>query len=161
MATVAERVTAVVAPVVDGLDLQLYDVEQQGGAVRVLVDRPGGVDLDAITEATRRISRALDDADPIEGHYTLEVSSPGLERPLRTPAHFAGAVGTTVNVKTRPGTEGERRVAGVIEDVDDTGVTIRLDDGATRGLRYEEIERARTVFAWGPTPRPGKKEHSQ
>jgi ribosome maturation factor RimP len=159
--TVAERVTAVVAPVVDALELQLYDVEHQGTAVRVLVDRPGGVDLDTITEATRRISRALDDADPIEGRYTLEVSSPGLERPLRTPAHFAGAVGTTVNVKTRPGTEGERRVAGVIEDADDAGVTIRLDGGDTRGLRYEEIERARTVFAWGPAPRPGKKEHSR
>ena len=155
MATVAERVAAVVAPVVDDLGLLLYDIEHQGSAVRVLVDREGGVDIDMIARATRQISRALDDADPIEGPYTLEVSSPGLERPLRTPAHFTRAVGADVTVKTRPGLEGR------LTDVDEAGITVRLADGAERGLLYDEIERARTVFAWGPTPRPGKKEASR
>ena len=163
MTTVAERVAAVVAPVVDDLGLQLYDIEHQGTAVRVLVDRAGGVDLDTIARATRQISRALDDADPIEGHYTLEVSSPGLERPLRTVEHFAVAADRdeTVAIKTRAGVEGDRRLEGRITDVDAAGITIRLADGAERGLLYEEIERARTVFAWGPAPRPGKKEHTR
>ena len=154
----AERVAAVVAPVVDDLGLALVDVEHQGAAVRVLVDRPGGVDLDAITEVTRRVSRALDEADPIEGRYTLEVSSPGLERPLRTPAHFAGALDATVTVKTRPGTDGDRRFAGTLVAAGDDGIAVRLADGTVRDLRYDEIERARTVFEWGPAPRPGKKD---
>jgi ribosome maturation factor RimP len=159
--TVAERVAAVVAPVVDDLGLELYDIEHQGPALRILVDRPGGIDLEVITQATRRISRALDELDPFADPYTLEVSSPGLERGLRIPSHFAGAVGTTVNVKTRPGTEGDRRVTGTLERADDDDVTVRLDDGSTRVLRYDDIERARTVFAWGPAPRPGKKEKTQ
>jgi ribosome maturation factor RimP len=158
--TVADRVAVLVAPTIEALGLSVYDVEYAGGAVRVLVDRDGGVDLDAITAATRAVSRALDEADPIEGHYTLEVSSPGLERPLRTPEHFGAAQrrGETVNVKTRPGVEGERRIQGVLAAVDDAGITLRTPDGAERALRYDEIEKARTTFEWGPAPRPGKKE---
>jgi ribosome maturation factor RimP len=156
--TVADRVAAIVAPAVESLGLHVYDVEHTGGALRVLVDRDGGVDLEAITAATRALSRALDDADPIDGRYTLEVSSPGLERPLRTAEHFATAArrGETVRIKTKPGVEGERRFDGTVGDVGGDGITVRLADGSTRDLRYDDIERARTVFEWGPAPRPGK-----
>lgn len=172
MAT-SERVRELVEPVVTGAGLSVYDVEHTGGAVRVLVDRPGGgaVDLDELTGLSRRISRLLDEHDPIPGRYTLEVSSPGLERPLRTPAHFAGAVGTEVTVKTMPGTEGDRRVRGTLVAADEDGFTVRLapepgaaaavasddaDTAAERFVRYDEVERARTVFEWGPAPKPGK-----
>ncbi len=83
-----------------------------GGVLAVTVDRAGGVDLDALTTANRAVSRALDELDPIPGRYSLEVSSPGLERPLRTPAHFARAIGETITVKTRPQVPGERRRRG-------------------------------------------------
>ncbi len=159
--TVADRVAAIVAPAVESLGLDLYDVEHTGSAVRVLVDRPGGVDLEAITSATRALSRALDEADPIEGRYTLEVSSPGLERPLRRPEHFAAAVGAEVSVKTRPGVEGERRLAGVLTAAGDSWVTVRLADGTERTVDHADIEKARTTFTWGPAPRPGKKEHTR
>lgn len=155
MPTVAERVATAVAPVVEGLGLVLHDVEHAGTSIRVVIDRDGGVDVDAVTAATRAVSRVLDELDPIDGHYTLEVSSPGLERPLRTPAHFAGAVGVEVMVKTVPGTEGERRFAGVLDETTGTSIIVRLEDGSERQVRYEEIERARTTFAWGPTPKPG------
>jgi ribosome maturation factor RimP len=151
-------VAQVVAPTVESLGLDLYDVELAGTGVRVLVDKPGGVDLDAITAATRALSRALDEADPIDGRYTLEVSSPGIERPLRRPGHFAGAVGSEVTVKTKPGIDGERRVAGILVAADDHAVTVRLPDGTERTLRHDDIERARTTFTWGPAARPGKKE---
>jgi ribosome maturation factor RimP len=86
------RVTAIVAPLLVDLKLDLYDVEFRGGTLRVTVDTPpgspGGVDLDTIALVTRMVSRDLDHADPIPGRYTLEVTSPGLERTLRTPAHF-------------------------------------------------------------------------
>ena len=157
--TTSERVRELVEPVVTGAGYSLYDVEHTGGAVRVLVDREGGVGLDELAELTRRVSRLLDEDDPIPGRYTLEVSSPGLERPLRTAAHFAGAVGSEVTVKTLPGVEGERRVRGTLVAADDDGFTVRPtegDDAAERTLRYDEVERARTVFEWGPAPKPAR-----
>jgi ribosome maturation factor RimP len=115
----------------------------------------GGVDVDDLAAATRAVSRLLDELDPIDGRYTLEVSSPGLERPLRTPAHPARAVGAEVAVKTRPGTEGDRRVEGTVTAADDDAFTLALADGSTRRIGYHEVEKARTTFAWGPTPKPG------
>ena len=149
MPTVAERVAAAVAPVLEGLDLVLHDVEHAGTNIRVVIDRDGGVDVDALTAATRAVSRLLDELDPIDGHYTLEVSSPGLERTLRTPAHFRKYVGATISVKTNPEVEGDRRVQGGLEAADDDGITV-----AGRRIAYDQIAKARTVFEWGPTPKP-------
>jgi ribosome maturation factor RimP len=154
--TVVERVRAAVTPLLADLGLEVYDVEHTGGTLRITVDREGGVDLDTIALATRIVSRELDHADPIPGRYTLEVTSPGLERTLRTPAHFERAIGGLVNVRTLPDVEGERRAKGELVAADESGITIKQDDGVERRLRYEEIERARTVFEWGPTPRPAK-----
>lgn len=156
MPTVAERVADVVAPAIEHLGLILHDVEHTGNSIRVLIDRDGGVDVDALTDATRTVSKLLDELDPVDGQYTLEVSSPGLERPLRTPAHFQRAIGTEVTVKTNPGVEGERRLAGVVDAADDDAVSIRLPDGTVRSVAYADVERARTTFAWGPGPKPGK-----
>src|SRR4051812_37426038 len=150
----ADTVRSVVAPLLDERGVDLYDVELTGGTVRVLVDREGGVDLDALGELTTSISGALDAADPLPGRYLLEVSSPGLERPLRTPEHFRAAVGRTVSIKTRPGTEGERRVEGELLAADDDGCTVAAAEGERR-VAYVDVDRARTVFEWGAAPRPG------
>lgn len=161
MAT-TDRVQDLAAPVcaADGVDL--VDVELAGGVLRVTVDRPGGLDLDAISGLTRRISRLLDDDDPVPGRYTLEVSSPGLERRLRTPDHFRRAIGDLVNVRTVAGTGAGRRFRGTLVAADDEGITILTGeapadggDVGTETLRHDQIERARTVFEWGPTPKPG------
>ena len=150
----AERVHDLVAPLLAPLGLELFDVELIGPVLRIAVERQGGhgVDLDTISEATTLISHALDDDDPIPGRYTLEVSSPGLERPLRTPAHFRRFIGETVSVKTRTEVDGERRIAGVLGAADDFeagGITV-----AGHTIPYDEIAKARTVFEWGPTPKP-------
>jgi ribosome maturation factor RimP len=159
MSTV-ERVRAVVEPVVAAADLGLYDVELAGGTLRVLVDREGGVDLAVLGEVTRAVSEALDAEDPLPGRYTLEVSSPGLERKLRTPEHFAAAVGKQVRVRTVPGTEGERRVEGELTAADADGVVLTTADGERR-VAYADVERAKTVFEWGPTPPPGAGRRSR
>jgi ribosome maturation factor RimP len=146
------RVQELVAPLLDAQGLELVDVEVKPGLLRIAIDQPGGVDLDAISQATRIISDALDREDPLPGRYSLEVSSPGVERPLRTPAHFQHFVGTTVSVRTTAAgaPEGERRVQGHLDGADDEGITIE-----GRRIAYGEIDRAHTVFEWGPAPKPG------
>jgi len=75
-----DRVREVIVPLLADLDVELYDVDHVGGSLRVTLDRPGGIDVEAITRATRAISAALDEADVVPNAYTLEVSSPGIER---------------------------------------------------------------------------------
>jgi ribosome maturation factor RimP len=152
-----DRVRDLIVPLVEQAGLDLYDLDLNGGILQVLVDRAGGADIDAIATLARTISRTLDEHDPIAGHYTLEVGTPGLERPLRTPDHFARAVGMTVKVKTKPGTEGERRLDGTITAADETTVTVQSSDGTQRTLHHDEIERARTTFEWGAAPKPERK----
>jgi len=161
--TVTDRVRELVLPLLADRRLDLYDLEMAGSLLKVVVDRPEGVDLDLLSDTTRAVSRALDEADPIAGTYTLEVTSPGLERRLRTPRHFAGAVGETVKVKLVAGATtagGERRIEGELVAADDGGIVVRTgidDDGAPveRRVAYGDIDRARTVFEWGPTVKPG------
>jgi len=152
------RVRLLIEPLVDELGVSLYDLEYAGGVLRITVQSEGGVDIGTIGKLTRQISHLLDEEDPMPGQYTLEVSSPGLERPLRTPDHFAGAVGSVVALKTKPGVEGDRRVKGTLVSVGDGTATIAPSDaapGSTRVLALDDIERARTVFEWGPAPKPG------
>jgi ribosome maturation factor RimP len=98
--SVPDRVRALIEPIVAGLDLELFDLEQAGAVLRVTLDKPGGVDVADLTETTRALSRAFDEHDPIAGQYTLEVSSPGLERQLRTARHWEWAANRLVKVKT-------------------------------------------------------------
>jgi ribosome maturation factor RimP len=146
------------ASTVAPLGLELVDVERREHAFRVVIDRGGGVDLEAVAEATRAVSTVLDGHDPIPGRYTLEVSSPGVERPLRTPAHFARAVGEVVSVRTASGGKGERRITGRLSVVEPDGFVIEADDlpEGRRRLAFDEVQRARTVFQWGPAPRKAK-----
>ncbi len=153
---VAERVRALVEAPLAASGLELVDVEHQASVLRITVDRPGGIDLDTISAASTVVSAELDRHDVVPGRYVLEVSSPGVERPLRTPPHFRRFVGATVAVRTRPGAEGDRRVEGVLESADDDGIVV-----GGRRLAYADVDRARTVFEWGtPGPRPGRSARS-
>ena len=165
--TTDQRLHQIIEPVVAELGLVLFDLDHGASLLKVTIDVPGrtgepghqhSVDIDAVAAATRAISRALDEADPIPGHYTLEVSSPGLERKLRTPAHYQWAVGRDVSIKLVPGVGGERRLRGQVVEADDRGVTVLPDDAPDQPVRvaYDDVEQARTVFEWGPPPKPGK-----
>ncbi len=154
-----EAVRAAIEPVVAALDLNLdlYDVELLGGpnarTLRVTVSRPGGVDLDAITATTQAVSPVVDAVDAPRGPFLLEVSSPGIERNLRTPAHFAGALGEDVSVKFHT-SEGPRRERGTLLEADDERAVVETDEGRVE-IPLRDITQARTVFEWGPQPRPG------
>ncbi|MBC8363745.1 MAG: ribosome maturation factor RimP [Actinobacteria bacterium] len=145
---VTDRVGSLVAPLCDRVGVELLDIDYDGGVVRVTIDHPDGVGMDAIAALTREVSRALDHDEPVHGRYTLEVSSPGLERSLRRPGHFMRAIGSTVAVKMLPGTEGDRRVQGILESADEAGITVRTAEDVVRVLCHGEIQKARTVFEW-------------
>lgn len=148
---VATRVSELVEPLIKAHGADLYDVVHGGATLQVLVG--GDVDLEDLADLTREISAVLDDADPMPDRYTLEVSTPGLERTLRTPKHYAGAVGERVKVKIKQGDV--RRLDGVITDADDDGFVV--DTGTEqRRLSYSDVERARTVFVWETTPKKGQ-----
>lgn len=151
---IVDRVRELVSPIVEAEGVELYDIEHNGGVLRVYVDADDGIDLALIKRISRGVSRVLDQADPIPGRYTLEVSSPGLERFLRNPDHFRKAVGSNVKVKTRSDVEGERRIIGELVAADDDGFDLKTD-GDVRRLGYDEVSKARTVFVWGPSPKPG------
>lgn len=147
---IAEQLGRWGAPIFEELDLVLYDVEVASSRVLVMVDRPGGVGLDVIARCTRALSAVLDEHDPIAGRYTLEVSSPGLERRLRTVEHRRGAIGETVKCKARDPRGVTWRARGVLVDVDDRAMTIETDDGPVT-VPHDEVTSARTVFVW-PVP---------
>jgi len=145
----AEHLRALIEPALAERGLELFDLVIGGGIVRVVIDRDGGVDLETVTSATRELNRVLDESDPVPGRYTLEVSSPGIERALRTPAHFQRAVNEIIKVRTQPGVEGARRLQGELVEAGPDAVLVAVEgEDAPRRLTYGEIERARTVFDW-------------
>lgn len=154
-----DTLLALVTPIVSEVGAELYDLDYSGGVLKVTVTRAGGIDLDTVGEITQRISRQLDLDDPIAGRYTLEVSSPGLERTLRLPAHWSSAVGEQVRVKLKPHVEGERRFVGTVVSSADATATIDVDGQAVE-LRLDDIDRARTVFVWGGQQKSGQKKNS-
>jgi len=157
--SITDSVRQLVLPILADLGLELYDLEYAGGMVKVTIDTPpgspGGVDVDQLARATRLISRDLDHADPIPGHYTLEVSSPGLERNLRLPRHFQREIGKQVAVRLTNVVNGERRISGQLIAASETDFTLRLASGEERIVALDQVDRARTVFVWEAAPKPG------
>jgi ribosome maturation factor RimP len=145
------RLEALVGPVVESAGLELVEVafRTEGGrrVLRVTVDRGGGVDLDTISRASEAISRRLDLEDAISGSYALEVSSPGVERPLKVPDGLERRVGELVRLKTSAPVEGSRTHTGSIVSVDGEDVVLATEQGERR-LRLEDVSAARTVFDW-------------
>jgi ribosome maturation factor RimP len=136
------------------LGLNLYDLELAAGTLNVTVVKDGGVDLEALTKANRVISEWLDVNDPIPGRFTLDVSSPGLERRLRTPAHFRSTVGEVVTLRELREGEATRRLEGTVLEVDDHSVTLDDQELGRVVVPLDNVERARTVFKWGAEAKP-------
>ncbi|HYN35913.1 MAG TPA: ribosome maturation factor RimP [Actinomycetota bacterium] len=132
--------------------LMLWDVEMGGrsgqSVVRIFVDSEDGVDLDTVAQVSEELSRGLDLRDSISGRYTLEVSTPGLERNLKSPEHFKLSVGRDVVVKTSSPLMGDtNRIEGLIASADNSGVVLEVDGDEVQ-VPYDVIKTARTVFEW-------------
>jgi len=153
--TPEEAVADVVTPLLAARGLALYDVELSGSGrarvLRVLVTAADGasrVDLDAIAASAEAVSPALDDPAVdrlLPSPYALELSSPGLERPLRRPEHYRGAIGEQVSIKRH----GAARERGTVAAADDVSFELAHTDGTTTRVEYDDVDKARTVFEWG------------
>jgi ribosome maturation factor RimP len=140
-----------VRPVVEAAGLELVDVafrrESGRRVLRVTVDRAGGIDLDTISATSEKVSRRLDLEGFAPGPYALELSSPGLERPLKEPGDFRRRVGVRVKVKTVDPREGRRVFEGELVSADGEAIVIAAAGGELRVL-YDDIASARTVVDW-------------
>lgn len=125
---IADAVRSVVAPILRALGLELVDVECSGQGsrtlVRVFIDKPGGVSVADCEHVHLSLGHALDVEDPIPHGYTLEVSSPGLDRPLKRRADYERSLGKRVRMKLRAPRDGQWRVVGRLVEVSETGVML-------------------------------------
>ena len=139
-----------IEPAVSALGYELVGCELSGGLkgrklLRVYVDGPNGVTLDACASISRQIGAVLEVEDPIRGAYYLEVSSPGLERPLFTLAHYQRFIGRRIKVRLRMAEEARRNFAGVLTAVEGEELTLTLDDGEQIRLAFCDIEKGNLV----------------
>jgi ribosome maturation factor RimP len=143
----AYGVIELLEPLASQHGFDLVDVQRAGAAgsmlLRVYLDREDGVTIDAIAQANSWISAAIDSSGLVRGSYTLEVSSPGIDRPLRTLDHFRRQIGATVKLKTAPQAACGNRAAwtGVLTDVAQDSILIETDGGVQR-LDFDDIRQA-------------------
>lgn len=135
MAKVTDAVAGLALPIVEQAGCTLWDVEyvKEAGEwfLRVYIDREGGVDISCCEAVSRPLSDALDEADPIQGSYTFEVSSAGLDRALKKPAHFAQCMGQKVDLRLYRPVDGGKERTGVLTGYEDGAVSVD-------GIRYEK-----------------------
>ncbi len=140
-----EKFEAMAGEIARDLSLSLFDVEvaREGprSILRVFVDREGGVSLSEIQSFSRRFGAVLDVEDPVEGPYLLEVSSPGLNRRLRRPEHFAFSVGKRLKVTLTEPREGRRHFVGTLAAADQGGIDLKTDDAVVR-IAFGEVRKA-------------------
>ena len=184
MSDKATEIANLLAPAVQALELELLGVEYltaPGGAtLRLYIDVPqelqasrGEVDIDDCERVSREVSAQLDVEDPISVNYTLEVSSPGLDRPLFTLAQFARHQGESAKVQLKLASNGRRRLQGAIDLVDaERGEITFVVDNAPFVVSFDNIDKARIIPDWaalglapskpkGPAPKNGDKAHKK
>ncbi len=140
--------------------VELDDLDLKGGGkariLKVTVDAEGDLGLGRITDLARGLSHLLDEKELVNGPYTLEVTSPGLERKLKRFAHYEKSVGREVVVNTKIPVAGETSHRGILEAVAGEGLTIRVGD-ETQMIPMGDVTGARTVFRWEAKAKPGRK----
>ena len=135
-------------PAIGGLGYELVELEfvpaGSGGLLRLYIDAPPGITLDDCERVSRQVSAILDAEDPIPGQYTLEVSSPGLDRVLRTREHFKRFAGNRIKLQLELPIEGRKRFTGTLLEALEDGIAMDVD-GVRRMFGYAQIQRARLV----------------
>lgn len=148
MATLEQSLQEMLTPAVEDLGCELWGIEcQRAGrfmTVRLFIDKEGGVGVDDCADVSRQVSAILDVEDPIADKYNLEVSSPGLDRPLFTLAQFARFVGQEITVHLRIPVSDRRKWQGKLEKIDNDMLTL-IVDGQEQVLVFGNIQKANVV----------------
>ena len=143
-----DQLNELIKPVVEALGCELWGIEQfsrgSNSMLRIYIDAANGINVDDCARVSRQVSSLLDVEDPISGHYTLEVSSPGTERKLFRLEHFSRYVGFPVKIRLKRPYEGRRRFSGLLRGVEGDEVVLEQDEEAFQ-FPYEEIEKASIV----------------
>lgn len=155
MSKVTEIVSQLVNPIVEDMELELVDIEYvkegRDWFLRVFIDKETGVDIEECGLVSERLSEKLDEADPIEHNYFLEVSSPGAERPLKNHAHFEKAIGKNVFIKVYEPIEGEKTFEGILTSFDGKNATLEIKVKTRKkmiNIPYEKIAKARLAVTF-------------
>ena len=148
-AAVDRRLAQIVAPTIEGLGYELVRLRLMGGkraTLQIMAERPEGwIEVDDCARISRAVSAVLDVEDPIEGEYTLEVSSPGIDRPLTRLKDFDRYAGHEAKLETETPIDGRKRFKGVLAGVEDGEVLIEIPEG-TIGLRFDWLADAKLVL---------------
>jgi ribosome maturation factor RimP len=144
--TLRERLIALIEPVLVRLGYELVELEYAAGrsqaVVRLFIDQPEGITVEDCERVSREVAALLDVDDPIPTAYTLEVSSPGFDRVLRTAAHFERFVGSRVFVELKVPRAGRKRYTGMLQAVNATGIELEVDKQKVE-VPFDEIGKAR------------------
>jgi ribosome maturation factor RimP len=153
---VCGQVTGIAMPILESLGMELVDIEfvgagRESSVLRLFIDKEGGVTLDDCADVSRELSAILDVEDVIPGHYSLEVSSPGLDRPLKKPADYERFAGRLVKVRTYealPDDAGNKRKTfiGLLLGLVDGNVAMKLSEGQSASIPLEKIAKANLEF---------------
>jgi len=150
-AGIREKLIALTEPLLGALGYELVDLDYAAGRTQALlrffIDSEQGIGIEDCERVSRELSALLDVEDPVPQAYTLEVSSPGLDRVLRTSAHFVRFTGERVHVELSVAREGRRRYTGQLSVVGPQGIELNVD-GATVSVPFAEISRARLAPIW-------------
>ena len=147
------RVWELAAPLAEGEGMEIVDIEfrREGGrgerVLRLYLDKQGGPNVDDLSRVSRQLSDLLDEQDAIEGAYTLEVSSPGINRPLKRPEHFARFVGKRIRVRTREMINGRRSFLGILKGVEENKITLG-QEGQQYEIPFSVIEKSNYEHDW-------------
>ncbi|MFO7592673.1 MAG: ribosome maturation factor RimP [Pseudomonadota bacterium] len=146
-----KQLYTIIEPAVTVLGFELVGIEHlsQGrhSVLRIYIDHEDGIDVEDCADVSRQVSAVLDVEDPIRGEYTLEVSSPGLDRPLFTPEHYQRYSGSLAEIRLRSPLEGRRKFKGRMHGVKDDDVVIEVD-GVDYSLPLDNIEKANLIHEW-------------
>jgi ribosome maturation factor RimP len=160
-ATVA-RIWELAAPLAETQGMEIIDIElrhegsRSGRVLRLYLDKDGGPNMDDLSRVSRELSAVLDEHDVVEDAYTLEVSSPGINRPLRRPEHFKRFIGKTVRVRTRDLVQGRRSFLGLLLDVTNDKIALN-QDGTRIEVPFAVIEKSNYEHDWSAEHAAGSK----
>jgi len=147
------RLWELVAPLAENEGMEIVDIElrherSRGGRVlRLYLDKAGGPTVDDLSRVSRQLSELLDSQDVVSGAYTLEVSSPGINRPLKRPEHFARYIGKRVRIRTRDLIGGKRSFLGILQDVAGESITV-AQEGTRYDIPFAAIEKSNYEHDW-------------